>query len=122
MSAPLAAVLGNGVGGVGRRLITPLRGTGGYAERAVAPVRLTHIGGSTILIEVDGWLLLTDPTFDEPGRTYRFGWGSASRKLRGPALTAAELGPIDAVLLTHDHHADNPDTAGSVQRMEWSRV
>ena len=58
------------------------------------------------------WRLLTDPTFDPPGRRYRFGWGTASRKLAGPAIAADELGPIDAVLLTHDHHDDNLDPAG----------
>jgi L-ascorbate metabolism protein UlaG (beta-lactamase superfamily) len=75
-------------------------------------VRITHIGGPTALIEVDGWRLLTDPTFDSPGRRYSFGWGSGSRKLSGPALDAASLGPIDVVLLTHDHHDDNLDSAG----------
>ena len=75
-------------------------------------VRLTHIGGPTVLIEVGGWRLLTDPTFDPPGGTYSFGWGTGSRKTAGPAIPAAELGPIDAVLLTHDHHGDNLDPAG----------
>jgi L-ascorbate metabolism protein UlaG (beta-lactamase superfamily) len=75
-------------------------------------VRITHIGGPTALIEVDGWRLLTDPTFDPPGRRYTFGWGSSSRKLTGPAIAATDLGPIDAVLLSHDHHGDNLDTAG----------
>ena len=75
-------------------------------------VRLTHIGGPTVLIEVGGWRLLTDPTFDAPGRRYSFGWGAASRKLAGPAIPAGDLGPIDAVLLTHDHHGDNLDDAG----------
>jgi L-ascorbate metabolism protein UlaG (beta-lactamase superfamily) len=75
-------------------------------------VRLTHLGGPTTLIEVAGWRLLTDPTFDPPGRTYTFGWGTSSRKLSGPARAAADLGPVDAVLLTHDHHADNLDDAG----------
>lgn len=75
-------------------------------------VRITHIGGPTTVIEVGGWRLLTDPTFDEPGRTYRFGWGSASRKMTGPAIAARDVGPIDAVLLSHDHHADNLDDAG----------
>lgn len=75
-------------------------------------VGLTHIGGPTVLIEVAGWRLLTDPTFDHPGRTYRFGWGTSSCKLTGPALPAADLPPIDAVLLTHDHHGDNLDHAG----------
>jgi len=75
-------------------------------------VRITHIGGPTVLIEFEGWRLLTDPTFDSPGRRYTFGWGSASRKRIGPAIAAEEVGPIDAVLLTHDHHADNLDDAG----------
>jgi L-ascorbate metabolism protein UlaG (beta-lactamase superfamily) len=78
----------------------------------VTDVRLTHIGGPTVLIEVGGWRLLTDPTFDAPGRRYAFGWGTSSRKLAGPAIAADELGPIDAVLLTHDHHGDNLDPAG----------
>ena len=39
-------------------------------------IRLTHIGGPTVLIEAEGWRILTDPTFDPPGRTYKFGWGS----------------------------------------------
>jgi L-ascorbate metabolism protein UlaG (beta-lactamase superfamily) len=78
----------------------------------VTDVRLTHIGGPTVLIEVGGWRLLTDPTFDAPGRRYRFGWGTGSRKLAGPALTPEELGPLDAVLLSHDHHDDNLDPAG----------
>jgi L-ascorbate metabolism protein UlaG (beta-lactamase superfamily) len=74
--------------------------------------RLSHLGGPTVLIEVAGWRILTDPTFDPPGRTYKFGWGSASTKVGAPAMTVAEVGDIDAVLLTHDHHADNLDDAG----------
>ena len=75
-------------------------------------MRLTHIGGPTVLLEFDGWRLLTDPTFDPPGGHYRFGWGTASDKLAGPAVAASDLGPIDAVLLSHDQHDDNLDAAG----------
>jgi L-ascorbate metabolism protein UlaG (beta-lactamase superfamily) len=75
-------------------------------------VRITHVGGPTVLIEVGGWRLLTDPTFDPPGQRYAFGWGTWSRKLDGPAIAAADLLPLDAVLLTHDHHDDNLDAAG----------
>jgi L-ascorbate metabolism protein UlaG (beta-lactamase superfamily) len=78
----------------------------------VNAVRVTHIGGPTVLIEVAGWRLLTDPTFDDPGRKYNFGWGTSSVKLAGPALAASDLGSIDAVLLSHDHHDDNLDPAG----------
>lgn len=75
-------------------------------------IQVTHIGGPTVLLEIAGWRLLTDPTFDPPGRRYSFGWGTASHKLTGPAIAVSDLGPIDAVLLTHDHHADNLDDAG----------
>ena len=78
----------------------------------MSEVSLTHIGGPTVLLEFEGWRLLTDPTFDAPGRRYGFGWGSSSRKLVGPAIAADDIGPVDAVLLTHDHHADNLDDAG----------
>jgi L-ascorbate metabolism protein UlaG (beta-lactamase superfamily) len=75
-------------------------------------VRLTRIGGPTVLVEFDGWRILIDPTFDPPGRRYSFGWGSSSRKMVGPAIAPEALGRIDLVLITHDQHADNLDDAG----------
>jgi len=77
-----------------------------------ASVRITHVGGPTALIEVGGWRLLTDPTLDPAGGKYSFGWGTGSRKLTEPAVSGADLLPIDAVLLSHDHHDDNLDAAG----------
>jgi L-ascorbate metabolism protein UlaG (beta-lactamase superfamily) len=75
-------------------------------------VRVTHIGGPTALIEIGDWRLLTDPTFDPPGKRYFFGWGTVSRKLAGPTVSARDIGRVDAVLLSHDHHADNLDPEG----------
>ena len=75
-------------------------------------LRITHIGGPTVLIEVGDWRLLTDPTFDPAGGRYRFGWGTGSEKLTGPAIAPEAIGRVDAVLLTHDHHEDNLDTRG----------
>ena len=75
-------------------------------------IRVTHIGGPTTLIEIGPWRLLTDPTFDAPGRRYSFGWGSSSKKLAGPAMAADDLPSIDAVLLSHDQRADNLDDTG----------
>jgi len=74
--------------------------------------RLTHLGGPTTLIELDGWKILTDPTFDPPGRLYRFGWGTSSHKIAGPAEPPDDVFPVDLVLLSHDHHADNLDDSG----------
>ena len=75
-------------------------------------VRITHIGGPTVLIEVEGWRILSDPTFDAPGRRYGFGWGTSSRKLAGPAISVADLGPIDVVLVSTTTTRDNLDDAG----------
>ena len=71
---------------------------------------LTLIGGPTALIEIDGFRLLTDPTFDLPG-TYQLPHVKLE-KLSGPALALDAIGEIDAVLLSHDQHADNLDESG----------
>jgi L-ascorbate metabolism protein UlaG (beta-lactamase superfamily) len=71
---------------------------------------IRYLGGPTALIEFGGIRLLTDPTFDAPG-DYPVG----QRKLvktAGPALAAAEVGRVDAVLLSHDQHPDNLDRTG----------
>lgn len=74
-------------------------------------VRIQLIGGPTAVLEVDGLRLVTDPTFDAPGEYHRPD-GSKLVKLAPPAVTADEVGPVDAVLLSHDQHADNLDKAG----------
>src|SRR5438876_995516 len=71
---------------------------------------ITLIGGPTALIEVDGFRLLTDPTFDGPG-SYQLPHVKLE-KLSSPALGADEVGPVDAVLLSHDQHSDNLDNSG----------
>jgi len=72
--------------------------------------RFTLIGGPTVLIEIAGFRLLTDPTFDPPGE-YKLPH-VLLRKTAGPALRIEDVGAIDAVLLSHDQHADNLDHAG----------
>ena len=73
--------------------------------------RATYIGGPTVLLEVGGFRLLTDPTLDPGGTQYPTAVYTL-RKRHGPAISAAELPAIDAVLLSHDHHFDNLDRAG----------
>lgn len=74
-------------------------------------VTVTYIGGPTALIEIGGVRLLTDPTFDPAGTDYRFPQYTLHKTV-APALSADALGRIDAVLLSHDHHADNLDARG----------
>jgi L-ascorbate metabolism protein UlaG (beta-lactamase superfamily) len=71
---------------------------------------ITLIGGPTALIEIDGFRLLTDPTFDGPG-AYQLPHVKLE-KLVGPALGADKVGEVDAVLLSHDQHSDNLDHSG----------
>ncbi len=72
---------------------------------------ITYVGGPTALLDFGGARLLTDPTFDPAGGEYPSG-AAKLHKVAGPALDATQLGRIDYVLLSHDHHADNLDAAG----------
>ncbi|OWY63342.1 MBL fold metallo-hydrolase, partial [cyanobacterium TDX16] len=83
---------------------------------------VTHVGGPTVVLELDGWRILTDPTFDAPGGTYGFGWGTSSKKTGAPAVAAEDVGPVDLVLLSHDHHADNLDVRGRALLDEAPKV
>lgn len=84
-------------------------------------VTLTYVGGPTALIELAGLRLLTDPTFDPADRDYPRA-GYTLHKTQPPALSAADLLPVDAVLLSHDHHADNLDDAGRAMLARTPRV
>ena len=75
-----------------------------------AELTVRLVGGPTALIELGGVRLLTDPTFDPPG-DHPIGTRVLT-KTSGPAVPAGELGPVDAVLLSHDQHPDNLDDAG----------
>ncbi|MBR1201219.1 MULTISPECIES: MBL fold metallo-hydrolase [unclassified Bradyrhizobium] len=83
-------------------------------------ITITLIGGPTALIEIDGFRLLTDPTFDAPG-DYQLPHVKLE-KLTGPALSAGDVGEIDAVLLSHDQHSDNLDHSGRDFLKEAKRV
>jgi L-ascorbate metabolism protein UlaG (beta-lactamase superfamily) len=84
--------------------------------------QLQLVGGPTAVIVYGGLRLLTDPTFDPPGDHPRPGTDIVLRKLAGPAIPVAKVLPIDLVLLSHDHHADNLDPAGRAMLPEAWRV
>ena len=74
-------------------------------------VIVTYIGGPTALIEWGGLRFLTDPTSDPAGSSYPTNVYTLHKTI-GPAIDVAAIEPIDAVLLSHDHHFDNLDHAG----------
>ncbi len=67
---------------------------------------ISVLGGPTTVIDIAGHRLVMDPTFDPPGvHAYL-------TKLAGPAVSAAALGPVDVVRISHDQHPDNLDDEG----------
>ncbi len=86
----------------------------------MSTAKITLIGGPTALIEIGGFRLLTDPTFDAPGE-YKLPHVTL-KKTSHPALTAEQIGRVDAVLLSHDQHADNFDHAGRAYAMQAPRL
>lgn len=84
----------------------------------VKNLAVTYLGTASLLLEIGELRLLTDPTLDPPGTHYDFGpwyaprvWAE-STKVEPVPRSAEALGEVDAVLLSHDHHADNLDFAG----------
>jgi L-ascorbate metabolism protein UlaG (beta-lactamase superfamily) len=69
---------------------------------------LTHIGTATMLVEFGGLTFLTDPVFDPAPMEYVSG-PVVLRSTTEPAISASDLPPFDAVLLSHDEHPDNLD-------------
>lgn len=78
-------------------------------------VTITHIDTACVLININGFKILTDPTLNNKdfffpqyvSRPFAF-----SKKYINPSLTIDEIGKIDLVLLSHDHHSDNLDKKG----------
>lgn len=66
--------------------------------------------------------MLTDPGFDPEGTEKSEGPGHDLKKVMSPPVAAEDIGPIDAVLLSHQQHYDNLDTAGRAMLPKWGRV
>ncbi|MDB4959722.1 MAG: rane protein [Myxococcales bacterium] len=71
-----------------------------WAQRPSTGFRATWLGHSTVLLEMDGRRILTDPIFGK--RVSPIGFIGPRRFHPVPA-ELAELPPIDVVLLSHDH-------------------
>lgn len=75
------------------------------------PIKLTYLDTAMMLLEIGPFRLLTDPVLDPAGTAYEEG-PIHLHKTSPAATTPAQLGAIDAVLLSHDQHDDNLDRAG----------
>ncbi len=62
-------------------------------------LRVTFVNHATVLVQMDGVNVLTDPIWAERALPI-----TGPRRRRPPGLSFDELPPIDAVLVSHDHH------------------
>jgi L-ascorbate metabolism protein UlaG (beta-lactamase superfamily) len=64
-------------------------------------LRVTWLGHSTLLLEVDGFRVLTDPVFGERASPLSF---AGARRFHPVPAAIRELPPLDAIILSHDHY------------------
>src|SRR5580693_1046864 len=74
---------------------------GRFATPPGSGVRVTWLGHSTILLEVDGHRFLTDPMWSERVGPVDF---AGPKRFFPPLLAVRDLPPVDAVLISHDHY------------------
>lgn len=64
-------------------------------------LRVTWLGHSTMLLELDGRRVITDPVFGDRLGPVSF---AGPRRFHAPPATVPQLPPLDAVLVSHDHY------------------
>jgi L-ascorbate metabolism protein UlaG (beta-lactamase superfamily) len=88
-------------------------------QRFAAPpptgMRVTWLGHSTVLVEMDGHRVLTDPIWSERASPIS---GIGPRRWFTPPIAIQDLPPIDAVVISHDHY-DHLDYATISAMKSW---
>jgi hypothetical protein len=78
-----------------------------YRTPPASGLRVTWLGHSTTLVEIDGQRVLTDPMWSARASPLPF---VGPRRFFAPPLPLAELPAVDAVVISHDHY-DHLDMA-----------
>ncbi len=84
--------------------VSPL---GGWTRSPDSGLRLTWLGHSTVLIELDGVRVITDPVWGQRISPVRF---AGPRRFQPAPVELEQLPELDAVIVSHDHydHLDKP--------------
>jgi len=90
-------------------------GGNGLSRPAASGLRITWFGHSSVLVEIDGMTVLTDPLWSE--RASPLSWVGPKRWYP-PPVALRELPRIDAVMISHDHydHLDRSTIAALANR------
>ena len=90
-----------------------------YDMAPASGLRVTWMGHSSTLIEIDGMRVLTDPVWDERASPLR--WAGPKRFFMAP-LPLEEMPNLDLVLISHDHYDHlGESTIRKLARMESMR-
>jgi L-ascorbate metabolism protein UlaG (beta-lactamase superfamily) len=85
-----------------RKPLGPFRtDVGVYGAAPASGLRVTWMGHSSMLIEIDGVKVLVDPVWDERASPSK--WAGPKRFYAAP-LRLDELQAVDVVLVSHDHY------------------
>ena len=74
---------------------------GGWKRPVDSGLRATWLGHSTVLIEIDGYRVLTDPVWGPRASPSRF---IGPKRFQPVPVAIRELPPLDAVIVSHDHY------------------
>lgn len=72
-----------------------------FATPPASGLRVTWLGHSTVLVEIDGARILFDPVWARRASPSTL---VGPRRFHEPPLPLAELPPLDAILASHDHY------------------
>lgn len=78
-----------------------------WRDRSRTGLRATWLGHSTVLLEIDGARVLTDPVWAD--RASPVQW-AGPRRFHRPPVAIDALPPLDAIVVSHDHY-DHLDAA-----------
>ncbi len=78
-----------------------------WSQSPESGMRITWLGHSTVLMEVEGFRVLTDPIWGERASPSTI---VGPKRFHPPVVKLEELPPLDAVIISHDHydHLDMP--------------
>jgi len=100
-------LLGAGVGRIPAGPLPLVNPIAQWAKRPESGLRVTWLGHSTLLIELDGVRVLTDPVWGNRASPLPF---AGPKRFHPPPAPLAAVPPLDAVIVSHDHydHLDRP--------------